>query len=519
MPKRVPDKISLSWLLHNPRARDILQYGDQHKSAIVISPEGKVVPGRYTHTSRGVVYDLRAVETSAEPAVITPPVLTVTEDDANQELDVTWTLPEPYDELFLERSEDESTWTVIATLAGNAESYDDADVTPGTTYYYRIRARVGGAYSAYSNIDSGLLTSSDYAIFGTGANDQYQLGLGVTGNVSSFTVIDSSTDYIQVTAGEVDCHFLKSDGTIWAAGTNGVGNIGDGTTTTRQTPVQIGSDTDWIEIKGGRDFTLAKKSNGALWAWGANDGQLGVGDFVNKESPTQVGVATDWADAVIGCGYTHALVVKSDGTLWATGENWNGELGQGDFGFGTFRNVFTQIGTDTDWAFCAGGRRFSIAIKTDGTMWAFGGNSSGQFGDGSPTTRQTTPVQVGTDTDWAKVSCGKDFSIAIKTDGTMWATGQDITGETGQGSVGNSLDTWTQIGTDTDWESVDCGELHSLARKTNGTFWAWGVNAEGELGLGDTSTRDVPTQIGSDTDWGPFVASEFFSIAAKATAP
>ncbi len=159
MSSRVPSKLTLPWLLHERRARDILQYGDQHKAAIIVSPEGKIVPGRYSHNSKNVVYDLREVEVSAEPVVIEPPYLTVTEDDPNTELDVSWTLPESYDALYLERSEDGITFSPLATLAGDAASYDDAAVTVGVEEWYRIRGQVGGAYSAYSNIDSGMLVA------------------------------------------------------------------------------------------------------------------------------------------------------------------------------------------------------------------------------------------------------------------------------------------------------------------------------------------------------------------------
>ncbi len=157
MSSRVPSKLTLPWLLHERRARDILQYGDQHKAAIIVSPEGKIVPGRYSHNSKNVVYDLREVEVSAEPVAIEPPYLTVTEDSTNTELDVSWTLPESYDALFLERSDDGITFSPLATLAGDASSYDDAAVTVGVEEWYRIRGQVGGAYSVYSNIDSGIL--------------------------------------------------------------------------------------------------------------------------------------------------------------------------------------------------------------------------------------------------------------------------------------------------------------------------------------------------------------------------
>jgi alpha-tubulin suppressor-like RCC1 family protein len=349
-------------------------------------------------------------------------------------------------------------------------------------------------------------------VLGCGENDDYQLGDNTTAFKTTFITIDASGS-IMVTAGNVDSHFLKADGTIWGCGTNGRGNIGDGTLTTRQTPVQCGSDTDWTNIyPGGRDFTVAKKSGGTFWSWGGNgEGELGLGDFTDRLSPTQIS-GTAWAS--FGLGYTHNLAIKTDGTLWSCGGNIQGQLGQGDFGFLTRRHTYTQIGTDTDWAFCCGGHQHSLAIKTNGNLYAWGRNTFGQFGDGTTTTRSTTPLLIGTDTDWAAAACGRDFSVALKTDGTMWSTGRNLTGELGQGAVGDNP-TWTQIGSDTDWEEVSSGELHSLARKTNGAMYGFGLNSSGEIGLGAAGYADVPTQIGTDTDWGPMAAREFHSVAIK----
>jgi alpha-tubulin suppressor-like RCC1 family protein len=506
-----PDDFTWADLIGNgPLLREMIVFKQQLEAAEFLVACQK---RHWLASARGknLVMDLRVPLPAA-------PVLTVTENDP--ELAVTWTQEETgFSGVYLERSIDGgTTFTPLANLEGDAMSYDDAAVEVDVEYCYRVRNRRCGIHSMWSNIDCGMLEAvvGSFAILGTGVGQQYQFGDGTTNNRNSLTFVDSAPDYIQVRAGEVDSHFLKADGTIWGCGTNGRGNIGDGTLTTRTTPIQIGTDTDWTDIyPGGRDHTIAKKSGGTFYGWGDNGlGQLGVGDFQDKWSPVILGVSTGWA--VLGLGYTHTLAIKSDGTLWSCGDNTQGMLGQGDFGFLTRRHTFTQIGTDTDWAFCCGGWQHSIAIKTNGTLWAWGRNTSGQFGDGTITTRSTTPLQIGTDTDWVFAACLHDASLAIKTDGTLWSAGDDFAGELGQGASGFSQPTYTQIGTDTDWEIVECGDYHTIARKTTGALYGWGNNSSGELGLGDNSDRDVPTQIGTDTDWGDIGVGDYHSIVLKA---
>ena len=128
-----------------------------------------------------------------------------------------------------------------------------------------------------------------------------------------------------------------------------------------------------------------------------------------------------------------------------------------------------------------------------------------------------SPTQVGSGTDWASVSAGAYHTVAVRTDGTLWAWGWNAYGQLGTGDY-TSFNAPTQVGTGTDWASVSAGYLHTVAVKADGTLWAWGYNYYGQLGLGDTVDRNTPTQVGTETDWASASASSYVhTVAVKTT--
>ena len=194
------------------------------------------------------------------------------------------------------------------------------------------------------------------------------------------------------------------EGELWVWGFNGnytgQGHLGLGDTTDRCVPTQVGSGTNWTNNTGTWQGTVHHmiKSDGTLWGWGNNvSGNLGVGDTSNYSSPVQIGSDTDWAfvDDSWGEGY-HTTAIRTDGTLWTWGENGSGQLGLGDK---TDRSSPVQVGSLTDWAACDGSSKATICLKTDGTIWGFGGNHYGCLGLGD-TTGRCSPVQIGSDSDW-----------------------------------------------------------------------------------------------------------------------
>jgi len=295
---------------------------------------------------------------------------------------------------------------------------------------------------------------------------------------------------------------LKADGTLWAWGKNDVGQLGLGNNTNKTTPTQIGIGTNWVFVSAGYSTSFAIKSDGTLWGWGSNEySKLGDGTTTNKTTPTQIGTATNWVSVD---SKNHVVAIKSDGTLWAWGFNSTGQMGNGTSSNDVYVTTPVQVGTDTNWLAANAGGSGTFALKTNGTLWACGYNNNGQLGLGHYADKKVL-TQIGIDTDWQKFSTGNDHTLATKTNGTLWAWGMNDKGQVGNGTFipvnSGGVISPVQIGTDTNWASVSAGTTHCLAIKTTGVLWAWGNNSSGQVGDGTTTNRSAPVQIGTDTNW------------------
>ncbi|MDB4793502.1 hypothetical protein OAG63_00550, partial [Methylacidiphilales bacterium] len=273
--------------------------------------------------------------------------------------------------------------------------------------------------------------------------------------------------------GAVHAAAVKTDGTLWTWGENEAGALGNGSTSLfgNPSPSQVGTATNWKTVAAGSLDTIALKTDGTLWAWGSNyAGELGDGTNSSSLVPEQIGTATNWLTVAAGDGFTVAL--KNDGSLWAWGTLAPNQA-----------MVPIQVGTATNWKSIAAGDDHILAIKADGTLWAGGGNSSGQLGDGT-TTGHSFPEQIGTGTNWRAVAAGVSHSVALKSDGTLWAWGADNAGQ-----LGNTTDTQqnspVQYGALKAWAALPDGGMNqsndTLALTVDGTLWGFGDDSYDQL--------------------------------------
>lgn len=349
-------------------------------------------------------------------------------------------------------------------------------------------------------------------LFSWGSGTSGQLGLGNSTSYSSPVNVGTLKTWAISASSNGGSLAIKTDGTLWTWGNGNSGANGQGSTASRSSPVQVGSLTNWSKPtrggqNSGRGSVLCVKTDGTLWAWGSNIyfGQLGLGDTINRSSPTQVGALTTWAN--ISTGQFGTLGVTTSGALWGWG-----------YGRAVANNEFTspvQIGSLTNWSKSQVFIDHSLNVKTDNTLWVMGNNSSGQLGNGlGPSGYAASPIQIGSSV-WATPIVGgniNNFSACVRTDGTLWTWGRNTLGQLGLGNTTN-YSSPKQVGSLTNWAKIAGGENLVVATKTDGTLWTWGKNNLGQLGLGDTTDRSSPVQVGALTNWSIPVAGYSFSMA------
>ncbi|MFE8701775.1 stalk domain-containing protein [Cytobacillus sp. FJAT-54145] len=353
----------------------------------------------------------------------------------------------------------------------NEDWYKNKVIKVVTGNTFSMALREDGTLSAWG-FNSG--------VFGDGT-DKDRLYIESIGNVK---------DWKDVSTGNYFAVLLKKNGTLWGVGSNYFGELGDGTSkNSRLSPKQIGDSNQWDKVFAKYHRAGAIKKDGSLWVWGLNEaGELGDGTKTNRLKPVKIG-KNDWAE--VSFGFSHTGAVKKDGTLWTWGFNGFGQLGIGNV---KQQNITTptQIGKERNWQSVSASGNYTIALKKDGTLWAWGVNQFGQMGNGLEEWNKVynKPIQIGKDSNWAKIATRGSNAYALKKDGTLWMWGGEFNG--------NLVP--TQVEKDKKWTAIAEGSESmagsiSLGVTSDNKVFAWGGNNNGQSAIGPSFVIENPTEI------------------------
>jgi alpha-tubulin suppressor-like RCC1 family protein len=256
------------------------------------------------------------------------------------------------------------------------------------------------------------------------------------------------------------------------ASANGSGVLGDGTTVNHTSPAPVHNLTGITQIAGGAGHALALGAGGQVWAWGSNaDGELGDGTLINRLTPQPISGLTGITQVSAGNGFNLAL--RSDGTVWAWGDDRFGELGDGTTA--AHRARFQHVPGLTGITQIAAGNSSSFAVRADGTLFAWGSNSSGQLGDGTTASR-SIPELISGVTGVTQVSSGLNHTLAIAgAKHAIWGWGDNSGGEIGDGTRINRLSPVPlALLSVSGIVSLDAGVFESAGIRSDGRLIIWG---------------------------------------------
>ena len=267
-------------------------------------------------------------------------------------------------------------------------------------------------------------TKTDGTLWIWGSNLNMQLGINQLSSITRSTPVTAfagGTTWSQVSCGILHTAAVKTDGTLWTWGYGGSGRLGTNDTTTRSTPVTtFAGGTTWKHVSCGNAHTASVKTDGTLWGWGLNSaGRLGNSNTTNTNTPvTTFAGGTTWKQVNAAMGGNHTIALRDDGTnkeLFSFGNNVRGQLG-----CAVSQNIPGEVFSyANNWKQVSSGSLYVSAIKTDGTLWVWGHNSSAQLGTNDTTTKSTPVTTFAGGTTWKQVSCDTNHTAAIKTDGTI----------------------------------------------------------------------------------------------------
>ena len=289
-----------------------------------------------------------------------------------------------------------------------------------------------------------------------------------------------------VAAGASFSLMVKQDGTVWAMGRNSRGQLGDGTKVSKDTFAFVKMLAGAKDVAAGSFHSMVLTQEGDVWISGWNKyGQLGVGTIKKRAYSTRFRHVIRKEAKAIAAGETHCILLKQDGSVWGTGRNYHGQLGDG-----SKIDRLTFVVTIYGGVAVAAGGCHSMVLKQDGSVWATGWNRFGQLGDGSTVDRSTYVRVVSSGA--KAVAVGSRHSMMLKQDGSMWTTGYSVYGKLED--LGNSRS--AMIDSQVFMQVISggvkliaAGAFHSMVLQQDGSIWATGSNEYGQFGDGSTRSR------------------------------
>jgi len=342
-----------------------------------------------------------------------------------------------------------------------------------------------------------VIVRDDGSVWACGSNAAGQLGVGAVALRTTPVEVSGVGDVKSLALGLFHGLALKTDGSVKGWGTNGYGQIGDGTQADREKPVALPALSGVVGVAAGDYNSAAVTTAGQVWTWGDNTyGQLADASVTERTTPLAVSGLTGMT--TVDSEGNHVLALKSNGTVWAWGDNSHGQLGNGASTLSPV-NTPVQVSTSTGMgtvSAVAAGRTHSLALTATGEVWSWGSNDEGQLGDGG-TASHTSPVHVtglGGLSPVVAVAAGDGHSVALKADGTLWAWGDNAHGQLGDGTDDDQLSP-IQITGISGVVSVTASEHHTAVVLSDGAVWSWGYNHSGQLGDGSTDDQINPAEV------------------------
>jgi len=402
-------------------------------------------------------------------------------------------------------------FSVAHTPDGSVWAWGDntyGEMGDGTTDSRASPQRVPGLPAVISVVAGGFhafALTADGHVYAWGANDYGELGDGVRPLRVTPAPVPGLSGIIRIAAGGTHSLALKADGTLLGWGANGSGQLGDATQASRSTAAPVPGLGNVADISAGYYFSAARGNDGSVWTWGGGyEGPLGLGNDSNVPTPTRVPGLPMITQ--ISAGAIHMLALAADGTVRAWGHNASGQVGDGST-VDRFSPVVVMNLSSVKAI--AAGYDHSLALATDGTVWSWGTNYNGELGDGSSAVSRSLPARIPSLGSITAIAAGGSFSLALRSDGTVWAWGANWWGQLGDGS-GVTQDHPVQVAGLRDIVAISAGGASALALKSDGTVWAWGENVEGRVGDGTLATRDTPVLVVREDGAGTLQGNDWF---------